>query len=77
MSKDIKFYFKPVETNSTCSFLTETAILAAKKEVKKEEEKIKKAGNKHGVYDKVSAENKAKIAKYAIENGVTASSDVR
>ena len=73
MAKSIKSYFKPTVPTSNCSSLPEAAILAAKKEVKKEEERMVKAGNKRGMYGRVSAEDKAKIGKYATENGVTAS----
>ena len=45
----------------------------ASKEVKKCEERTGTPGMKRGRYDFFSPENKAKVAKYASENGVTAS----
>ena len=48
------------------------AVLAAQKEVAKEMNKIAKAGQKRGAYTRISEELKAKVAKYAAENGVSA-----
>ena len=70
MAKDIKCYFKTPGTEANSGpVLTEAASLAATKEVKTAEKKLKTAGT----YSTFSSEKKAKVAKYAVENGVTAS----
>ena len=55
------------------SELTPKSRELASKEVKKSEERTATLGMKRGNYDFSSPENKAKVAKYAVENGVTAS----
>ena len=73
MAKDIKCYFKTPGTEANSGpVLTEAAFLAATKEVKTAEKKLKTAGGKRGTYSTFSSEKKAKVAKYAVENGVTA-----
>ena len=48
-------------------------VLAAQKEVAKKMEKIAKAEQKRRAYATISEELKAKVTKYATENGVSAS----
>jgi len=65
-------YFK--RTNDTT--LTLKAREMAEKEVKKLEEavaEVARTGIKRGHYDFLSDENKAKVAKYALQHGVTSS----
>ena len=61
--------FKPLKESE----LTPKSRELASKEVKKCEERTATLGMKRGYYDIFSPENKAKVAKYASENGVTAS----
>ena len=74
MSKTIKQFFKPVcgDGSSSSKEVPAADVLAAQKEVAKEMEKIAKAGQKRGAYATTSEELKAKVAKYASENGVSA-----
>ena len=71
MSKTIEQFFKPVcgDGSSSSKEVPAAAVLAAQKEM----EKIAKAGQKRGAYATISEELKAKVAKYAAENGVSAS----
>ena len=46
---------------------------SAIKEIRKVEEDAERIGSKRGKYAVISSENKARIARYASENGVTAS----
>ena len=71
MSKTIEHFFKPVGSNDSSSSkaVHAAAVLAAQKEM----EKIAKAGQKRGAYAIISEELKAKVGKYAAENGVTVS----
>ena len=71
MSKTIEQFFKPVcgDGSSSSKEVPVAAVLAAQKEM----EKIAKAGQKRGAYATISEELKAKVAKYAAENGVSAS----
>ena len=62
-------FFKPVKESE----LNPKSRELASKEVKKCEERTGTPGMKRGRYDFFSPENKAKVAKYASENGVTAS----
>lgn len=74
MSKSIKEFFKPVTKDSSGSLpVPSTAVQWAKREVQQQQEHSVKAGTKRGVYGVVSPDDKAKIAKYAAENGVSAS----
>lgn len=74
MSKNIKDFFKPVHSDisSYCPEVPQAAVLAAQKEIVKEEEKASQSGKKRGPYQEISSENRAKIGKYAAETGVTA-----
>ena len=71
MSKTIEQFFKPVcgDGSSSSKEVPAAAVLAAQKEM----EKIAKAGQKQGAYATISDELKAKVAKYAAENDVSAS----
>ena len=62
-------YFKRLKENE----LTPKSRELAYKEVKKCEERTAAGGMKRGRYEFCSPTNKAKVAKYASENGVTAS----
>ena len=75
MSKTIEQFFKPAcgEGSSSLKEVPAVAVLAAQKEVAKEMEKIAKAEQKRGAYATISEELKAKVAKYAAENGISAS----
>ena len=70
MSKTIEQFFKPVcgDGSSSSKEVPAAAVLAAQKEM----EKIAKAGQKRGACATISEELKAKVAKYAAENGVSA-----
>ena len=74
MSKTIEQFFKPVcgDGSSSSKEVPAAAVLAAQKEVAKEMDKIAKAGQKRGAYARILEELKAKVAKYAAENGVSA-----
>ena len=48
-------------------------VRSAIKEIKKVKEDTERVGSKRGNYTVISAENKARIVRYASENGVTAS----
>ena len=74
ISKYIKEFFKPVTKDSNSSLpVMSTALQLAKREVQRVQEHSVKAGKKRSVYCMISPENKAKIAKYAVENGVSVS----
>ena len=74
MSKSIKEFFKPVTKDSNSSLpVLSTALQLAKREAQRVQEYSVKAGKKRGVYCMISPENMAKIVKYAVENGVSAS----
>ena len=62
-------FFKPLKESELTPKLRELAS----KEVKKCKERTATLGMKRGRYDFFSPENKAKVAKYALENDVTAS----
>ena len=62
-------FFKPLKESE----LNPKSRELASKEVKKCEERTGTPGMKRGRYDFFSPENKAKVAKYDSENGVTAS----
>ena len=74
MSRSITDFFKPSRTNQERgSALPHGYVRSAIKETKKVEEDAERIGSKRGDYAVISAENKARIARYASENGVTAS----
>ena len=62
-------FFKPLKESE----LTPKSKELASKEVKKCKERTATLGMKRGSYDFFSPENKAKVTKYALESGVTAS----
>ena len=73
-SRSITDFFKPLRPNQERDpALPHGFAWSAIKEIKKVEEDAERIGSKRGNYTAISAENKAKIAKYASENGVTAS----
>ena len=73
MSKSITEYFRPVgaKKNDCNSSLPPKILHSALREVRKAEEKIEETGSKRGNYAFYTGENKAKVAKFAAENGVT------
>ena len=77
-SRSILEFFKPAkdssDTHSSPRLKSVPAEVAnfVEKEIKKTED-LQRTGSKRGNYTFVSSENKAKIAKYASEHGVTAS----
>ena len=74
MSKTIEQFIKPIcgRGSSSSKEVAAAAVLAAQKEVAKEMENIAKAGQKRGAYATISEELKAKVTKYAVENGISA-----
>ena len=74
MSSGILSYFKcKSESTAFKSSLPPSIVQSALKEVNKTQTLDEKNGRKRGSYGIFSAQDKAKIAKYASENGVTAS----
>ena len=74
MSRSITDFFKPSRPNQERgSALPHGYVRSAIKEMKKVEEDAERIRSKIGNYAVISAENKARIARYASENGVTAS----
>ena len=74
MSRSITDFFKPSRPNQEKgSALPHGYLWSAIKEIKKVKEDTKSTGSKRGNYAVISAKNKARIARYASENGVTAS----
>ena len=81
-SRSILEFFKPTKDSGDDHRLksvpASVADLASRKEIRKTSENLQRiatdaTGTKRGNYAFVTAESKAKIAKYASENGVTAS----
>ena len=73
--KSITEYFRPIRAkkNDCISSLLPNILHSALKEVRKAEEKIEKTrtGSKQGNYAFYTGKNKAKVAKFTAENGVT------
>ena len=69
----LEHFFKPASGagSSSSTAVPVFAFLAAQKEVAKETEKIATAGKKRGSYATISEELKAKVAKYAVKNGIS------
>ena len=74
MSRSITNFFKPSRPNQDRgSALPHGYVRSAIKEIKKVKEDTERVGSKRSNYAVISAKNKARIARYASENGVTAS----
>ena len=75
MSNSILSYFKFKSGNSPTfkSSLPPNVVASGLKEVNKVQTSDERNGRKRGRYGIFSAKDKAKVAKYASENGVTAS----
>ena len=74
ISRSITDFFKPSRPDQERgSALPHGYMQSAIKEIKKVEVNTERIGSKSGNYANILAENKARIARYASENGVIAS----
>lgn len=75
MSRNIKEFCKPMhsEVRARCPTISQTAVRTAQKELDELLCKSKQQlGKKRGPYQEISEANRAKVAKYAAESGVSA-----